>query len=262
MARRGGGSGGFLLFLVILWLIASIPKEIWIVLGITAAVGVVAFAVEKALEARERRRLAAEQRKRAERAARAERERAERIATLGRRNAALLEGAMAAVGRIAASEAARNGWLGEFDFSGDLQEITEHFRRAHDLRKVTDKLSRLDKPSADDRRILAEANRTIAELERVGAERAALIERCALEAQRIDESLRQQRIDAKTAEERAKLHAELSALLYGIEAAPPAQAASPGTDTVLARVQAYRELTEQIRVARETTRREQSPGAG
>ena len=35
-----------------------------------------------------------------------------------------------------------------------------------------------------------------------------------------DESLRTEREDARTAEQRAELHAKLSSMLYGIEAAP------------------------------------------
>lgn len=77
---------------------------------------------------------------------------------------------------------------------------------------------------ADDRRILAEANTTIAQLQDDAKERVALISRCAVEARRIDASLRAEREDAKVAEERAALHAKLSAMLYGIEAAPDTRA--------------------------------------
>jgi hypothetical protein len=55
------------------------------------------------------------------------------------------------------SEAARTGWLGDVDFTADLQGIMDNFRQAHVLRKVAYALSMLESPGADDRRILADA---------------------------------------------------------------------------------------------------------
>ncbi|PRC53661.1 hypothetical protein C6A85_22475, partial [Mycobacterium sp. ITM-2017-0098] len=81
-----------------------------------------------------------------------------------------------------ASEAARAGWLGDVDFTADLKSITENFKKAYALQGVTSKLSALDKPNADDKRILAEAKSTITSLERTAIERVTLIERCATEA--------------------------------------------------------------------------------
>jgi hypothetical protein len=119
------------------------------------------------------------------------------------------------------------------------------------LRGVTSKLSALDNPSAEDRKILAEAKATIANLERAAIERVQLIGRCAAEAQLIDKSLRTEREDARVAEQRAELHAKLSAMLYGIEATPDTAATDSTVDAVMARVQAYREIKQQIQQARD-----------
>ncbi|CQD07972.1 hypothetical protein BN970_01536 [Mycolicibacterium conceptionense] len=113
------------------------------------------------------------------------------------------------------------------------------------------KLSALDKPSAEDRAILAEAKTTAANLERAAIERVELVGKCAKEAQLIDVSLRTEREDARLAEQRAELHAKLSAMLYGIEATPAATQQDSAVDAVMARVQAYREIKNQIQQARD-----------
>jgi len=77
-----------------------------------------------------------------------------------------------------------------------------------------------------------------------------LIGKCAMEAQRIDKSLRTEREDARLAEQRAELHAKLSAMLYGIEATQDVGPTDSAADAVMARVQAYREIKNQILVAR------------
>jgi hypothetical protein len=109
----------------------------------------------------------------------------------------------------------------------------------------------LDKPSVDDRRILAEAKTTAANLESAAIERAELIAKCATEAHLIDESLRNERADARTAEQRADLHGKLSAMLYGIEATPDTTQTDSAADAVMARVQAYREIKNQIQRGRD-----------
>ena len=259
--NSSGGSVGGLIFFVLV-LIAMIPKEIWISLGIILAVVAVtwiiytiAVAVEKHhIEAAERARIqqiAHEAAVRRERLEQARRERQHRIDTLGADNAALLESAMSDVTRVSRSEAARAGWLGDVDFSADLNGIRENFEKAHALHTVTAQLAALDKPSAADRTILAEATTTIAQLERAACERVELIGRCAIEAQLIDQSLRTEREDARNAEQRAVLHGKLSAMLYGIEAAPAAAPEDSAVDAVMARVQAYREIKNQILQARE-----------
>jgi hypothetical protein len=79
-----------------------------------------------------------------------------------------------------------------------------------------------------------------------------LIEKCANEARLIDKSLSDEREDARTAEQRAELHAKLSALLYGIRAMPDNTTTdSAAVDAVMARVQAYREIKNQIQQFRD-----------
>lgn len=190
-----------------------------------------------------RRRAIAAQKQREQLAAKL---RHEQIEALGAKNSALLEVVEDAVDRIAASEAARAGWLGDVDFKADIAEISDNFENAHALRKVADELSALSQPTADDQKILAEAQNTIANLERKATDHIALIHRCAAEAKLVDDSLRQEQVDAKNDKQRAELHAKLSAMLYGIEASPGTSAANSSADAVMARVQAYREIKSQV----------------
>lgn len=256
--RQSDGSnaiGGLIFFVIVL--VALVPKPVWIFLGVLVGVGLLSWLIysivssiqEARAEAEERARVervekaAAEKREREERA---RKERQRRIDTLGKDNAALLESALRAVTEVTASEAARAGWLGDVDFTADIKGITDNFEKAHALRGVTTRLSALAKPSADDRRILAEARTTIATLERTAIERVELIGKCAKEAGLIDRSLKTEREDARIAEQRAELHAKLSAMLYGIEAMPKSEPTESAVDAVLARVIAYREIKNQI----------------
>jgi hypothetical protein len=254
------GVGGA--FFVIVVLIAMVPKPVWIGLGVIAAIAAVVGLFYWAATAYETAKAAAAERARAEQEAKAaadKRQREERARTakqqrvevLGPKNAALVESAGASVRQVVGSEAARAGWLGDVDFTADIKGIAENFRKAHALRKVADELSALDNPSADDRRILGEAETTATKLERAGVERVRLIGQCATEAKFIDESLRNERKEARTAEQRAELHSKLSAMLYGIEATPEDRSTDSAADAVMARVQAYREIKNQIQLARE-----------
>lgn len=252
--------GGVIVFIIVV--IAAIPKPVWIAIGVIAGVAILVTVIVKLAssfqegraEAKARdeaRRVAQAASDKQQREARAREEKQQRINALGAKNAELIESAQTAVKRVAATEAARAGWLGDVDFSPDLQNIRVSFQKAHDLRKIANQLSALDRPSADDRRILAEAKSTSANLERAACERVELIAKCAREANLIDDSLRNERKDARTAEQRAELHAKLSAMLYGIEAAPAAAPEDSAADAVLARVQAYREIKNQIKRTRD-----------
>ncbi len=200
-----------------------------------------------------------DKRARAERATAAERDRKaqalvekeRRVEKLGKRNAGLVESALAAVKKVSDSEAARKGWLGDLDFTPDIQAITDNFEKAHALRQVVRELSALDNPSAEDRKLLAEARAAARKLETTANERVELIGECAAKAGLIDQSLRDERAEAKTAAQRAELNAKLSALLYGIEATrEPAPADSAAVDAVMSRVAAYQEIQRQIQQAR------------
>lgn len=242
--------------------IAMLPKVVWIIAGAIIAAGLLTWLcviVANAVDAQyvdAKKRTAAKQSTTADAAKRAREEKArrekrQRIKTLGEKNAAQLEAAQAAVQRVARSEAARSGWLGDIDFSADIHSITEGFGKAFALRKVADELATLDDPNDDDRRLLAEAQVTMDTLQGRAAERVALIRQCATEAGLIDESLRKEREDARTAEQRARLHGKLSALLYGIEAAPDIAVAESGADRVMSRVGAYQQIKKQILLARD-----------
>lgn len=255
------GIGGLIFFVIIL--IALVPKPVWIFLGVLVGVVLIGWFVAWIVSSEKERRAAVEEQERierAEKAAAAKRQREERlrkekqrrIDTLGKDNAALVESALSAVRQIANSEAAHAGWLGDVDFTADIKGVTATFEKAFALRRVTSRLAALDKPSADDRTILAEARTTIAKLEDAARERVELIRKCAKEAQLIDESLRTEREDARVAEQRAELYAKLSAMLYGIAAAPDTTTPADSTaDAVMARVQAYREIKNQIELARD-----------
>lgn len=173
------------------------------------------------------------------------------------RYADIVESTSAAVRALAESEAARKGWIGnDVNFDPDIKVIVEKFRKARDLQKVADKLSALHNPTFEDRELLSEAKATIGQLESVARKRAELIAKCATEAELIDKSLKQERADAKTAEQRAELHAELSGMLYGITATPDtASLDSAAADGVMARVQAYREIKNQLQLVRDETHR-------
>jgi hypothetical protein len=242
-------------------LIAIVPKPVWIALGIITVAAILIGVTAWAVSEYEKRCAAAAERARVEKAAqaaaakrereaRALQEKQQRIKSLGKENAALVESALAAVKQVAASEAARAGWLGDVDFTHDIKDVTDNFQKAHALRGVAGELSALANPSLDDRRILAEAKTTAANLELAAVERVELIGKCATEARLIDKSLRNEREEARTAEQRAELHGKLSAMLYGIEAAPDSMPANSAADAVMARVQAYREIKNQIQQAR------------
>lgn len=243
-------------------LIALVPAPVWIALGVIIVVVLVSWGAYKAVVVLEQRSCEAQERDRKQqvkqaadakhqREERIRKEKQRRVDTLGKQNAALVESALGAVKQVAASEAARAGWLGDVDFSADIKGITENFEKAHVLRGVIGKLSALDKPSAEDRAILAEAKTTAANLESAAIERVKLIGKCAEEAQLIDKSLRTEREDARVAAQRAELHAKLSAMLYGIEATPQTTQQDSAVDAVMARVQAYREIKNQIQQARD-----------
>lgn len=97
----------------------------------------------------------------------------------------------------------------------------------------------------------AEAQQAATELESTASRMVTLIGNCAAEAWQIDESLRQEREEAHTAQQRAELHGQLSAMLYGIEATPGTPESESAAGRVMARVAGYREIKQQITQTRE-----------
>lgn len=214
-----------------------------VVLGLTFGLGfgAVVYGVEG-------NRLSAKERRKTEEQLRHVRRRADNNLALGPHYASIVETTLAAVRYdIGGSEAARAGLLGDIDFDADIRGIADNLRKAHGLQKVANTLASLDKPSAEDRKILAEAKATVAKLETAALNRVELIAKCATEAQLVDKSLHDDRQDAKTSAQRAELHAKLAAMLYGIEASPDTAPTDSAADAVLLRVGAYREIKNQIR---------------
>jgi hypothetical protein len=249
-----GAVGIIFVIAIVAALSGGSPRSLVVVI----VVGVLLFALGKvSWEAiqhyrNEFNRNAEEKREAQEAAAREERSKRKQrlVAELGSKNAALVESAKTAAKRVTDSEAARAGWLGDVDFTVDIAEITDIFRKTHELNAVAEQLSTLAKPNANDRKLLADARRTAADLAAKASSRIKLVQQCAAEAEMVDDSLSQERDDARTAEQRAELHAKLSSMLYGIEATPSMDSGSPAADSVIARVQGYREVKNQIRLVR------------
>jgi hypothetical protein len=251
--------GGLVVGVVVV--LTFISKQIWIGLGAVVAALVLFVVVYKVFSAVGELNTRIKETPRsqpsapapvtkAQRNANSRNENSQHARSIAPKHAAFVQSAQAAVTRVVASEAARAGWLGDVDFTTDIDGITTTFQKVHALRQTADQLAALASPSPDDRKILADAKATADRLERAGVERVKLIEKCATEAKLIDESLRKERQEARTAQQRAELHAKLSAMLYGIEATPDTSQTNSAADAVMARVQAYREIKDQIHQAR------------
>lgn len=255
MAGKGkesnDGCFGVVGIFILLAILFAIPKTVWLIIGVAALAGLVAWIAVRMHRAsvadREARALAAEK----ERRERMRDDRRRLLEDVGRKNVGRIDAAAAAIQKVNQSEAAREGWLGDTDFSADLSAVTDAFRQARVLRRTADELKALDYQNEDDRRLLADAESGADRLESGANERVELIRGCATEAARIDESLRQERADAQTAEQRAQLHARLNGLLYGIDAAPATARTESAADRVMARVRGYQEIRQQIQAARD-----------
>ncbi len=234
--------------LVILGILLSIPKQVWIVIGVLVALAVIVAVVVGGQANRQQRREQTAALAKAD-AERAERERRKRfVDELGQRTVARIDWARSSADRVCASEAAREGWLGDTDFGPDLAAIADLFRRARALREKAAELIVLDSPNDDDQRIIDDAEATAQVLADAANRNVDLIERCAAEAAAIDESLAAERAAAATAQQRAELHGELNALLYGTVAAPAVSSnADSAAERVMGRVRGYREIKQQIR---------------
>jgi hypothetical protein len=212
---------------------------VWLALVVLAAVGAAAWGLGRLSKAR------------AERARREEEQRARAAQqqyrdSLGPYNLTRVAAAEQAVGRVLATEAARDGWLGDVDFTADLAGIVAALQKAHGLRQTGDRLAELSAPTEDDLRLLAEARGAAGQLEYDANARIDLIERCAVEAGLVDASLHADREAARIAAQRSELHSELSGLLYGVEISPRAASGESQADQVMARVAGYRALKQQI----------------
>lgn len=174
--------------------------------------------------------------------------RQERIEELSRSGAQLLERAESAVARIQASEAAENGWLGDpggLDFAPDLEFIADNARTSRQLHTLIVELDANPRAGEDDRKLVADARRKIDVLDAQSIERARLLQTCAEKAERIDDSLREDRENQRNELQRDEVRARMAALLYGIDSAP-ARSPSESTNTVVALTAAFQELKDTI----------------
>lgn len=170
--------------------------------------------------------------------------REKRVKELGKEGADLLKNAESATQRIARTEAARTGWLGdptELDFRADLMMITAYARTATQLRGLIDEHRALPNLSVEDRDMVEDARRKSKRLMDQARERTKLLEKCAEKASLIDQSLRDEREESRIAERRDEVRSRMSAALYGVDATPP-KPPSEATDKVEALASAYCEI--------------------
>lgn len=240
------GTAGITALVVIVGALMMIPKGVWIALGVIAGIAVAVWA-GKAIyeEAMKRRKAQADENERQHKAAAVAAKR-RRENALGALNARCVETALGSISQIGQSRAARQGWLGDIDFTADIEGIEDTFARAQELRSVADELRGLPEPTADDRRLLDDAVVAAQRLDLIGRERADLISRCAEEALLVDESLAQEEDRARTEEQREQLHRKLSSMLYGAESSSTEIVADSVADQILARVTGYREIKQQV----------------
>lgn len=175
---------------------------------------------------------------------RQELERAELTKKLGASGVALLDGAEAAIGRIKNSEAASIGWLGEpedLDFTEDLAMIRENSRATVELNRLIEESSNLPDPTPADIDMVDDARTKVKQLQSRSRSRVKALRECAEKAEQIDQSLRDERDQARIAEQRDDVRSRLAAQLYGVEAAQ-VQEPSPSLDKTSALAAAYIEI--------------------
>lgn len=175
---------------------------------------------------------------------RRELEKRQRQLDFGAAGARLYEQAQDSVAKIAASEAARTGWLGDpadFDFRADLKAIADNLRRAEEIRKVTAEASSIRHFTKSDKKMLQDARDATARLENSVTERVTLIGECARQAGDIDSALRDERERGVMAKRREDLRSRLGPMLYGGHTLP-AEPLSESADVVTARAAAFHEL--------------------
>lgn len=168
----------------------------------------------------------------------------QRLRDFGAAGARLYGQAEASVASIAASEAARAGWLGnpaDFDFRADLDAIAVNLRPAEEIRKVQAEGASIKHLTAADKKMLDDAQRAITRLETAAKERVRLIGECARQAADIDRQLADDRERGVMAKRREDLRSRLGPMLYGTSNIP-ADIPSESADVVNARAAAFREL--------------------
>ena len=164
-----------------------------------------------------------------------------RVDEFGADGVELMDRADAAVRRIMSSEAATQGWLGELDFTGDVSMIADTLRKVTALRTAAAEWAAIPNATADDDRMLRDAQRAAAKLKTAAAERVKVLHDCSLQAEQVDQSLHQQREQAAITEQRDDVRSRLDAMINGVERTASGPS-SDSTDAVKARVAAFLEL--------------------
>ena len=215
------------------WLAAS-ADGVW-TLGPLA---VLAMAVAAVRHSRPRPETPEESRARCELAAQ------QRIEEFGCLGPQLIDQARDAVERVLATEAARDGWLGDpadLDFATDLAVITEMLRQARRIEQMMAELSAIPEPTPADIEMLDEARRKMRGLRGDVRQRVQVLDACADQAGHVDQALAEKREAARIAAQRDDARRQLAAELYGADMSMSV-APSDVVDAVSARVAAFREL--------------------
>ena len=111
-----------------------------------------------------------------------------RVDEFGADGVQLMDRADAAVRRIMSSEAATQGWLGELDFTGDVSMIADTLRKVTALRTAAAEWAAIPNATADDDRMLRDAQRAAAKLKTAAAERVKVLHDCSLQAEQVDQT--------------------------------------------------------------------------
>ncbi|MGV0838466.1 hypothetical protein [Mycolicibacterium thermoresistibile] len=164
-----------------------------------------------------------------------------RLDEFGADGAAMLDEAEAAIARINGTRAATQGWLGQPDFTADVEMIADSLRKITALRSASDEWAALPNPTDEDRAQITDAQRTIGEIKAAVANRLQILQDCADQAEEVDRALEQQHGQHVLAQRRDDLRGRLSALLTGASMTPPPEP-SEATDLVRSRVAAFHEL--------------------
>lgn len=184
-----------------------------------------------------------------------------RVDSFTKSGLALLERANSAVDDVRATEAARDGWLGDatnLDFAHDLTLISNNLLQARRIDKVVERTKKIPDPSPDDVAMLRDAEKTSKALRAEAKSRVRIFEECLTQAREIDRLLAEERQRQKFDTQRESARRQLAAELYVAEVRPSGRD-SDAADAVAARVQAFKELKH---IVDEKTLREIEGGGG
>lgn len=198
-------------------------------------------AQRRAREESERKQAEQAERRAAARKVVAERKRVDSFTKGG---LALLERANSAVDAVRATEAARDGWLGEapdLDFSADLTRISDALLQARRIEKVVERTKKIPDPSPDDVALLCDAEKTVKTLRAEAKARVKILDDCLKQAREVDRLLAEERQRLKFDAQREAARRQLAAELFVAEVRPRARD-SDAADAIAAHVEAFKEL--------------------